>query len=948
MKKILTLLIVLAFSILPFAADRLITEHLLITEVSVSGSAGMNAEYVEIYNPTTYEIDLSNVYLTDATWSGGPTYYYMIVLGDGGGGASGDFNAKFPADASIGAGEYLVVAMAGDDFNDRFGFDADYELFDTGNAAPEMVEATAGSINDQGGITDSGEVIVLYYWDGMTDLVKDLDYFVWGDKNEAVDKTGVFIDGPDADTDVSTYANDITIDSQTAFESISGDERFYSATRTDLTESTELKNVAGNGQWGDNEMSEDLSVAFGFYLPSPGEAYDPDTLKATTYLGYAELPSSFAEVETVTFRLYQPGTPYDDIAFGTNVLEETVSVANGVDRRINIIFTGLTEGASYVAYGYRADEYVTNFYGWFTNTVYAGNHDYIYMYDRVTGFAQEQVYNTTTFNLDWDDYMDTDSGDAADSYLIKISDGNTIMNYVSATSDLDITLSEGVYEAVVLSYNLGDDDYYGASPLAEITVTHFIDKVVTLDPNTIKVYYTANLTDIGDFYIYSGYAPYAVEFSSGNNWATFVYSDFDFGWGSDYTIEQFNFVTEYGTYDETQTFTVESNFGVTGVDATDANTIVIDFSVDVDPATGADTANYGISPLLAVSAAVVSGSQVTLTVEDLAYNTDYTVTVAGVLSATDLNPINSANSGVARIDGTRITFDSITVLGIDSILLSFSGNVGALAADPANYDITPVGLTIAGVVPSGSGVTMYFTGDIPRSITYTVTANINDAVGVDIDGANDAQTFQDAVNYPKITKAEMIDEQTIKIYFNKAMNILEAGDSWYYFVYAADWSHYSYGGLAVYDHEEYSTVLHLLFPLEMNRDDYYVEGWAGYMYGDDIYIHDTKGYDISQSGQPYAVFNTNIDDLEMVYSYPSPATGSSITFANLVGSGTISIYTLSGVKIKDVDFDNTSDKKVVTLENDAEYDLKSGVYLYRVETDADGADVKTGSFAIMK
>ena len=49
----------------------------------------------------------------------------------------------------------------------------------------------------------SGEVVILYTWDGASDLVQDIDYAVWGDKVEGVDKSGVGVDGPDADADAT-------------------------------------------------------------------------------------------------------------------------------------------------------------------------------------------------------------------------------------------------------------------------------------------------------------------------------------------------------------------------------------------------------------------------------------------------------------------------------------------------------------------------------------------------------------------------------------------------------------------------------------------------------------------------------------------------------------------------------------------------------------------------
>lgn len=111
---------------------------LLLSEIVVTPTEG---EFVEIFNPGTDPVDLSNYYLTDATFAGDGTYYYKIVEGGGGGGAFGDFHARFPAGATIGGGEYQTVAMNGASFATAYGVQPTYELFDTDAGIPDMLEA---------------------------------------------------------------------------------------------------------------------------------------------------------------------------------------------------------------------------------------------------------------------------------------------------------------------------------------------------------------------------------------------------------------------------------------------------------------------------------------------------------------------------------------------------------------------------------------------------------------------------------------------------------------------------------------------------------------------------------------------------------------------------------------------------------------------------------------
>jgi hypothetical protein len=246
--------------------------QLLITEIVITPTEG---EFIEIYNPTGAAVDLTDVYLTDATFAGGGAYYYNITTGANyGGGGFGDFHARFPNGASIAVGEYQTVSLAGsDDFFATFGVNPTYELFEDAGAAdaiPDMLEAVAGSISNQGGLTNSGEFAVLYHWDGASDLVTDLDYTMWGDKAEAVDKTAISIDGPDGDVITSPYLNDTPIANQ---EFIATHTNGFSMQRKDLAEGTETK-IGGNGAGGHDETSENLATTWdGTTVATPNAAY---------------------------------------------------------------------------------------------------------------------------------------------------------------------------------------------------------------------------------------------------------------------------------------------------------------------------------------------------------------------------------------------------------------------------------------------------------------------------------------------------------------------------------------------------------------------------------------------------------------------------------------------------------------------------------------------------
>jgi hypothetical protein len=250
------------------------TQKVLISEIVVTPTGG---EFVEIYNADVATVVLNDYYLSDATYASGNTYYYQIVEGAGGGGTAADWTARFPDGATIEPGEYQTVALAGDSlFFVEYGVMPTYELYEDGHAAPadapDMRESFTGSINNQGGLTNSDEMVVIFYWDGASDLVKDSDYLIYNSgspvaNNEAVDKTGVLIDGPDADSDSSAYLPDTPIASQM---SATNHDFGFSLHRIDYTEGAQVSS-GGNGITGADETSEDLNNTFSKYsIPSPG------------------------------------------------------------------------------------------------------------------------------------------------------------------------------------------------------------------------------------------------------------------------------------------------------------------------------------------------------------------------------------------------------------------------------------------------------------------------------------------------------------------------------------------------------------------------------------------------------------------------------------------------------------------------------------------------------
>jgi hypothetical protein len=255
--------------LLPAAVSAQDADHLLLSEVVVQTRTPYNlfgSPFIEVVNPTASAVDLTDVYLSTAHDASLGSLYWNITTGAGaGGGTSGNVHAKFPVGMSLAAGDTLVISINGSgQFDTAYGRLPDLELFEDGSSpdqVPEMVEVFTGSIGaglgSTGGntpaLSTSFDSIVLYTWDGVSDLVQDLDYVIYGsDTRVRVDKTGVTVGG-------GAYAADTAVNSQTSAGSapIFG----HALARVDAVETGETQS-GGNGLTGHDETSESLSTSW--------------------------------------------------------------------------------------------------------------------------------------------------------------------------------------------------------------------------------------------------------------------------------------------------------------------------------------------------------------------------------------------------------------------------------------------------------------------------------------------------------------------------------------------------------------------------------------------------------------------------------------------------------------------------------------------------------------
>ncbi|MCJ8313920.1 MAG: DUF5011 domain-containing protein [Pseudomonadales bacterium] len=120
------------------------------------------------------------------------------------------------------------------------------------------------------GFTNSGESIVLFWWDGVSDLVSDVDMLNIGTPsatNDIRNKTSIMVDGPDADSVTSAYKADSYLMPQQL-----SDPGFGFSTKRISIESSKETSGGGNGITGDDETSEDITITWDnfFTEPAPG------------------------------------------------------------------------------------------------------------------------------------------------------------------------------------------------------------------------------------------------------------------------------------------------------------------------------------------------------------------------------------------------------------------------------------------------------------------------------------------------------------------------------------------------------------------------------------------------------------------------------------------------------------------------------------------------------
>ena len=283
-------------------------EHLLISEVMIPPDAEADVAFIEIYNPTAAAIALDDYYLSNYN-----TYYQLVQNRFSQ--EAIHFLSRFPR-TNIDPKQTLLIALYGNRFSGRFGKQADFEVVSTNDSIPDMTNLYAG-VNPKLEFTRG--MVVLFKWDGQSDLVQDVDYFPWGlapFHTYWIDKSGISVDGPDSDNTPSTYLDDLPTSQQKARQAPTGD---LSPQRSGITEISE-SSTDGNGLTGHNETSEDWKSSFTDASPTPGSfseipgdgsgtaVVNPDTVETASTHDFNIIVTGTADYTLTSLQIIVPGS----------------------------------------------------------------------------------------------------------------------------------------------------------------------------------------------------------------------------------------------------------------------------------------------------------------------------------------------------------------------------------------------------------------------------------------------------------------------------------------------------------------------------------------------------------------------------------------------------------------------------------------------------------------
>ena len=251
------------------------SDHILLTRVVTQPD---EAESISIYNPTNGSISLRDYYICDdedyykiqCNWNTDNHVCDANVMSPSN--AYNGFTAQFP-DTSIAPYDTFHIVL-NNNYSDKYGEDFVPDLIMYGSDTNSMLETEPGSIaKSTNKIDESSELIILFKWDGDSDHpIEDVDYFLWGQYHQRINKTNIY-----------TYLDDTPADDQLYFD---GETKKYNAySRIGMDEEDDCSICSGgNGimPYGHDETSENFRQSWEVWgmgcTNSNALNYDPEAI----------------------------------------------------------------------------------------------------------------------------------------------------------------------------------------------------------------------------------------------------------------------------------------------------------------------------------------------------------------------------------------------------------------------------------------------------------------------------------------------------------------------------------------------------------------------------------------------------------------------------------------------------------------------------------------------
>ena len=166
-----------------------------------------------------------------------------------------DFFIQFPENSIIEPGETQIISMHNDSiFHDYYYYYPDYNIHDLKTNSSENFDGNNQVFDYLSHSGNNGESLMLFYWNGISNKIEDVDYVLWGSRGLAVDKTNI-VDS----NDYPLYEPDLNPDFQ-AYLDNTMNHFSYNRILSDQNQYVELgETKPGNGITGHDETSENLN-----------------------------------------------------------------------------------------------------------------------------------------------------------------------------------------------------------------------------------------------------------------------------------------------------------------------------------------------------------------------------------------------------------------------------------------------------------------------------------------------------------------------------------------------------------------------------------------------------------------------------------------------------------------------------------------------------------------